>query len=597
MKTKLWISAAVAAIGLLIGSCAAVFGMDYAKDPVSPTTGTRAAIDLPRALHRQNSAGRDGGGLCVYTSGWHAVEWQNLPQLDGFRDWMKGYDGGSYPEKFDATIKQYCKQKGIAVPAYVQHTGGDEQVLDLLIRTRRMPCMTYAGCDDFYGPNTVIAHMVSGVHLDSREGAILDNNRPGGFLWMERKQLVNRWKGLGDDGRVLTVRQGFRSVPIGGGWVYAFLAPPPPPDATPGNNPIQFGAKRDKCNWCGDDCRCAAGKCPNQCWVEPIKVGQKSEAAAKWFGSYKDGYAAAKAAKKPMLVVVGTTACPACTKFAAGALKAKEVEAALESYVCVKMDAEVEPDTARAFKVDAYPTAISIRDDMTEAGRMVGNGTAESVLKLLAFAAPVKPQAKAEPVVQAGEEKWNHGVVLDRVDQNYDYWVNGIKVTRAKFVATVADNGQLTDDSDKYHLSVVGADRKAVEALFATGGKLERYAKRVHVQVYQASDWVVANRLADAVTLQEPAKIGGRVVGKSEKTDPAALEAVLGAVFDPVPLPPEPPKPSPQPAPKPEPKPDPTPDPKPAPKIPAWLQGVLAALLAWLGIKQISSAKQQKEAR
>jgi hypothetical protein len=195
----------------------------------------RATVDLPVSQHKRNAAGSDGLGLCVYTSTWHAALWQSVSDLYGFRDWMTHKPGGSYPEKFEATLSAYCKERGISCPGYVQHTGGDVDFLSLALKTGRMVCVTYCGVDGpgRYG-NAVIGHMVNLVHLDEERAAILDNNFPGTWLWMSRGDFLARWRGVQPDGRPFLARDGRgRALPIGGGWAIVLLNSPPPPYPTP----------------------------------------------------------------------------------------------------------------------------------------------------------------------------------------------------------------------------------------------------------------------------------------------------------------------------------------------------------------------------
>jgi hypothetical protein len=187
---------------------------------VSPA-GVRAAADLPAARHVRNTGGSDGAGLCVFTSIQMAADWQSVPALAGLQQYMTRFPGGSYPEKTDSVIAAFCREQRVPVPAYVQHTGGDERVLDLAVKTGRMASVTYAGYDGFYrGP---VAHMVDLVHLDAERAAIVDNNRPGQFVWMTRAEFLARWRGVTDGGR---------DTGMGGGWAVVLLAPPPPPYAS-----------------------------------------------------------------------------------------------------------------------------------------------------------------------------------------------------------------------------------------------------------------------------------------------------------------------------------------------------------------------------
>lgn len=179
-------------------------------DGVTSPDGVTAAVDMPHELRKRNISAR-GLGCCVFRSGEHSADYQNVPQLDNWAEWMveNGIAGGGYPQKFDSLAARISKDRGMSVPEYVQSTDGDPAILELALRTGRMPCVTYDGRDDFYRGR--IAHMVNLVHLDAQRAAILDNNRPGVYVWMTRDEFLNRWRGTG------------------GGWAVVLLAPPPPP--------------------------------------------------------------------------------------------------------------------------------------------------------------------------------------------------------------------------------------------------------------------------------------------------------------------------------------------------------------------------------
>jgi hypothetical protein len=151
-----------------------------------------------------------GLGLCVFTSIELAAKFQNVVELDGYQEWMTHRMGGGYPEKVDATLTKFCNEKGLMVPSYVQHTGGDEEFLKLALATGRYISVTYSGRDGVYY-RTSVAHMVNLVHLSSEWACIQDNNYPGKWLWMSRQEFLDRWRGNG------------------GGWAVVLLGPPPAP--------------------------------------------------------------------------------------------------------------------------------------------------------------------------------------------------------------------------------------------------------------------------------------------------------------------------------------------------------------------------------
>lgn len=178
--------------------------------------GTKVQIDFPLTEDIRNIGSRvDGYGMCVMSSIDMASRWENLEDIKGIRDWAAKYPGGGYPKKVDNQIKQYCKEKGIKVPPYLQYQGSDLEVLKRCLKTYRIASITYAG-NDGVRYNTNIAHMVNLVHLDDKWAAIYDNNgTPGKLIWMSPKEFKERWTGgKGDSGN---------------GWAFFWLAPPPPP--------------------------------------------------------------------------------------------------------------------------------------------------------------------------------------------------------------------------------------------------------------------------------------------------------------------------------------------------------------------------------
>lgn len=444
---------------------------DETTVPVSPS-GTPATIDLPVERHVRNTGGMSplgpgtGAGLCVFTSTQVAADWQNLPEMAGFQKWMTRKPGGGYPSKLDAMIKEYCAEKHFAIPAYVQHTGGDVRFLELCMATRRSPGITYCGIDDFYGRAGRIYHMVNLAHRDSRDAAIIDNNRPGKWEWMSPKELDDRWLGVMGEPEPRKPWRPFRQgmtgghdfgVPVkdvGDGWAFVWLAPPPPPKDGDG----KVGPPKPK----------------------PIDV--------VWVRGTNDK------GKDVWLAYRGNTLLGAW-------------------------------DGANWYKA-------------------VGPSSVERTPSPLPV--DIVPPTPAPVPTPTPSPKPCPGPYCPRPS----YLINGVPATFEQVTAAM-----LTDDSDRYHLSFVGVDGKAVANWFGEGGPLAKYSGRVHVQVYTKGDWVVADRLTDAVTLQEPAKVGGKKVGVCKDVVTVdCVKSILSAVFDP---------PTPTPAPAPQPK---GPDVAPAPR-------------------------------
>jgi hypothetical protein len=177
---------------------------------VSPDGTVELVCDLPTGERKRNIASK-GLGCCVFRSIDYAARWQQVPELYDLPEQLvkAGIPGGGYPEKVDEIMQQFAP--GVS---YLQDTSGDTDILEAILKTGRMPCVTYHGHDCHYSGS--IAHMVCLPYFDRQTGwaCVSDNNYPGEaeFVWMSPDEFVKRWKDSG-----------------GGGWVFALLAVPPPP--------------------------------------------------------------------------------------------------------------------------------------------------------------------------------------------------------------------------------------------------------------------------------------------------------------------------------------------------------------------------------
>jgi hypothetical protein len=196
------------------GPCPAEGGQEAGGRPaeggrVSPDGSVELVCDLPASQRKRNIASK-GLGCCVFRSIDYAARWQQVPALYDLPEQLvqAGIPGGGYPEKVEEVLARF----GPGV-SYLQDTSGDAEILEAILNTGRMPCVTYCGRDCHYAGS--IAHMVCLPYFDRKTGwaCVSDNNYPGDseFVWMAPDEFLKRWKGGG-----------------GGGWVVALLAPPPP---------------------------------------------------------------------------------------------------------------------------------------------------------------------------------------------------------------------------------------------------------------------------------------------------------------------------------------------------------------------------------
>jgi hypothetical protein len=208
--------------------------------------GESITCDLPNDEQMPNIGSfRDGAGMCVFTSIEMAARYHGLDQMRGYRDWVaKNYAGGGWPEKVDKTMSAWFTAKGIDPVPYAQFEGPDPQpMLGLIEKTGRMSSITY-GYSPRYGRGS-IAHMVNGIHFGPKFGVVLDNNFVGDnkYEWMGTAELIRR-------ARLNGSRQG-------SAWIFAWLAPSPPPPPK-----LKRPTGVNHACVCWPFCECGSCRCP-----------------------------------------------------------------------------------------------------------------------------------------------------------------------------------------------------------------------------------------------------------------------------------------------------------------------------------------------
>ncbi len=199
------------------------------KEPVT-NDGTPVQLDLPAKLHLRNKGGSDGprgpgsgSGLCVWTSINHTGFWQNVPAIQGIRDWMTHYPGGGWPGRTLPMIDKICTEKGLPKPRVVQVESNDLDILRLAVRNGFMPGITYGYSPTGRYNGRRIAHMVTLLSAGNGKGpdgkgwwTILDNNYPDSYEHMSESQFLRSYSAYGR------------------GWAVIIFDPPgPPPAPTP----------------------------------------------------------------------------------------------------------------------------------------------------------------------------------------------------------------------------------------------------------------------------------------------------------------------------------------------------------------------------
>jgi hypothetical protein len=124
--------------------------------------------------------------------------------------WMRHHPGGGYPAKVDRMIQQFCQEKHLPRPDYIQVEGADLEILKAACRSGRMPGVTYSfSPTGRYGGHR-IAHMVNLVNADDKHFVVLDNNYPGSshYEWLSPEEFHKTYTGGRSGWAIIPLRPG-----------------------------------------------------------------------------------------------------------------------------------------------------------------------------------------------------------------------------------------------------------------------------------------------------------------------------------------------------------------------------------------------------
>ena len=107
---------------------------------------------------------------------------------------------------------------------------------------------------------------------------------------------------------------------------------------------------------------------------------QAATNAIPWVQSFSDGLAQARQSDRPMMIDFYTDWCGWCKKLDAETYVNGQVIAAAKDFVSVKVNADVDRETASRYKITGFPTILFTDAAGTEIHRVIGYRPAQNFL-------------------------------------------------------------------------------------------------------------------------------------------------------------------------------------------------------------------------
>jgi len=199
--------------------------------------------------------------------------------------------------------------------------------------------------------------------------------------------------------------------------------------------------------------------------------------AISWRHDLESALKAAKSQQKPVLIDFYTEWCGWCKKLDSDTYSDSRVNSASEKFVCVKIDAEKEPEIANKYGVTGFPTIIFLDSNASVISTIPGYLPPDEFLanmnKILSSLPKPSPEKKAEPKKEGGSlvvidnpagGKYKKGAPVKTVGQEFVY--NGyIQTPEEELLAQINYKGNtyfVKKDENFAEFTVVSLDREKV---------------------------------------------------------------------------------------------------------------------------------------
>jgi thioredoxin-like negative regulator of GroEL len=143
----------------------------------------------------------------------------------------------------------------------------------------------------------------------------------------------------------------------------------------------------------------AAGESGVESAPSPSPTVSQTETRMNFVHGYAEGCRQSQATGKPMLVFFTAEWCRYCHQMASEAFGQQPVVAMSQSFICVEIDADAEPDVCQQFRVQAFPTVQFVSMRGVPLNRIVGKKPGRDVMMAMqaALQSVARRSANADP--------------------------------------------------------------------------------------------------------------------------------------------------------------------------------------------------------
>lgn len=130
------------------------------------------------------------------------------------------------------------------------------------------------------------------------------------------------------------------------------------------------------------------------------EASQAEDGSVPFVKGYSEGFTLAQSEGKPMLVFFTAGWCNFCQQMARETFHDEQIVEWSGQFVCIQVDADVEPDICRQFRVKGYPTVQFLSPQGVPLNRVVGKRAPDQLLSQMQAALGATASRSAPTVLR-----------------------------------------------------------------------------------------------------------------------------------------------------------------------------------------------------